>query len=112
LEELFRQIDFSTTSEIDYSTFIAAMMDQKFMTREEYLWRAFKSMDQSNSGSITIEDLGRALHNLGGSDAPIDPDEVKNIMANADTNHDGEISFEEFSACICGPVRPSYLPSE
>jgi len=110
LEELFALVDFNSSSEIEYSTFIASTVEQKCLNREEYLWRAFKSMDQNNRGSLTVDDLVQGLESLGDSNAPIDPDEVKRIMQKADTDGNGEISFEEFTVCICGDTRTNANP--
>jgi len=70
------------------------MMDQKYYHKQEHLWRAFKSIDQDNSNCITMKELTKALESIAGQDAPVNPEEAKNIMRQTDTNGDGLISFE------------------
>lgn len=105
LQELFDEIDFNSSSQIEYSTFIASMMDERYFHKEEHLWRAFKSMDQNNVGAITVQELAKALQDLDSSDAPVTADEIKRIMEKADTNGDGQITFDEFAALICGKTH-------
>lgn len=102
IQEVFQKVDFTGSSEIEYSTFIASMMDQKYYHKQEHLWRAFKSIDQDNSNCITMKELTKALESIAGQDAPVNPEEAKNIMRQTDTNGDGLISFEEFAAMLCG----------
>jgi len=102
LEELFGKVNFNGSSEIEYSTFIAAMMNQRLFHKQEHLWRAFKTIDQDNTNCITAEQLSQSLRNLDMTDAPVSPEEIQSVMSKTDINGDGLISFEEFVALICG----------
>jgi len=102
LEDFFQKVDFNHNSQIEYSTFIAAMLDQKYFHRREHLWRAFKAIDQENKNVITVDQLTEAFKNLDQTDAPVTHEEIQSIMQKTDTNQDGMISFEEFVALICG----------
>jgi len=102
LEELFGKVNFNGSSEIEYSTFIAAMMNQRLFHKQEHLWRAFKTIDQDNMNCITAEQLSQSLRNLDMTDAPVSPEEIQSVMSKTDINGDGLISFEEFVALICG----------
>jgi len=102
LQEVFEKVGFNGSSEIEYSTFIASMMDQKFYHKQEHLWRAFKAIDQDNNNCITVQQLSQALKHLDGSGAPVSSEEIQSIMQKSDTDGDGLISFEEFSTLICG----------
>ncbi|XP_051141387.1 polcalcin Che a 3 [Andrographis paniculata] len=54
--------------------------------------RVFKRFDANGDGNISAKELGDALQELGS----VDPDEIKCMMAELDTDGDGFISFTEF----------------
>ncbi|KAK7812198.1 polcalcin Ole e 3 [Quercus suber] len=56
--------------------------------------RIFKSFDANGDGKISSAELGDALKTLGSVTA----EEVKRMMTEIDTDGDGFISFQEFTA--------------
>ncbi|KAL9259803.1 putative fructokinase-6, chloroplastic [Drosera capensis] len=56
--------------------------------------RIFKRFDANGDGKISSTELGDALKGLGS----VTPDEVQRMMAEIDTDGDGFISLEEFTA--------------
>ncbi|KAL7255877.1 hypothetical protein ACSBR1_009922 [Camellia fascicularis] len=56
--------------------------------------RIFKRFDANGDGKISSSELGDALKGLGS----VTTDEIKRMMVEIDTDGDGYISFEEFTA--------------
>ncbi|KAG2178976.1 hypothetical protein INT43_001825 [Umbelopsis isabellina] len=59
------------------------------------LWSWFKAVDTDNSGSLTADELQRALVN--GDWSPFNIETVRNIVNMFDTNNTGTIDFNEFA---------------
>lgn len=55
--------------------------------------KIFKRFDSNGDGRISAVELGDTLKTLGS----VTEEEVKNMMAEIDTDGDGFISFEEFT---------------
>lgn len=70
-------------------------MDARTFLKEEYLKTAFKMFDTDNSGKIDAKELDVLLS--GEEFKGIYTDEqLREAIAEVDTNGDGEIDFEEF----------------
>eukprot|EP00005_Dracoamoeba_jomungandri_P001870 CAMPEP_0174257624 /NCGR_PEP_ID=MMETSP0439-20130205/6736_1 /TAXON_ID=0 /ORGANISM="Stereomyxa ramosa, Strain Chinc5" /LENGTH=159 /DNA_ID=CAMNT_0015340787 /DNA_START=24 /DNA_END=499 /DNA_ORIENTATION=- len=54
---------------------------------------AFSLFDKDGDGSITADELGTVMQSLGHQPTP---DELADMIADVDTNGDGEIDFSEF----------------
>eukprot|EP00644_Phytophthora_capsici_P013499 jgi/Phyca11/115922/e_gw1.29.63.1 len=63
----------------------------------ERYYEEFHEFDVDNSGSISPEEL-RQLLLASGED--MDDAELASVIQQADTDHDGEINFEEFIALM------------
>ncbi|CAN1290211.1 Calcium-dependent protein kinase 17 [Linum perenne] len=81
---------------IDYDEFITATMHLNRMDREEHLYTAFQHFDKDNSGFITTEELQQALREFGINDDK----ELKDILAEVDSDNDGRINYDEFVAMM------------
>ncbi|KAI8391189.1 uncharacterized protein BYT42DRAFT_555980 [Radiomyces spectabilis] len=64
---------------------------------EDELMECFKAFDKNQDGQISRKELEEVLNKLG---EKLSPDEIKNMMEDADTNKDGYIDFEEFKKII------------
>ncbi|CAM9837827.1 unnamed protein product, partial [Pylaiella littoralis] len=82
--ELLSSID----TKLDYQKFLAATMEKEVFLRRENLRKAFDHFDLQMTGNINKEDLLQAL----GSE-----ERARTMLEDVDTNHDGQISFDEFS---------------
>ncbi|KAA8493066.1 Calcium-dependent protein kinase 10 [Porphyridium purpureum] len=92
LDLIITSYDVDGDGEIDLSEFISAMTDISKLNTEENIRKAFAEFDKDGSGSITADEVLHALRDV----AHMDLEEAKRVVKEADTNGDGEISWEEF----------------
>lgn len=59
--------------------------------------RLFNSMDLDNNGSLDCHELRLLLRKLG-----VDEKEISLLVASIDIDHDGSLSFDEFSKVMFG----------
>ncbi|MCO5563432.1 hypothetical protein L7F22_017074 [Adiantum nelumboides] len=97
VRQLMDAADVDGNGTIDYLEFISATMQMNKMEKGDHLFSAFQYFDKDGSGYITMEELEEALtkHGMG------DPQAIKEIIAEVDTDHDGRINYEEFVAMMC-----------
>jgi len=79
-----------TNDEIHYSEFLAAMVSTQIALNDNLLLETFRRFDADGSGFITSENL-RAV--LGST---FDEEVLSEMLAEADTSHDGKVSLHEF----------------
>ncbi|PKA63069.1 Calcium-dependent protein kinase 17 [Apostasia shenzhenica] len=96
LKQLMDAADADGNGTIDYEEFITATVHMNRMDREEHLYKAFQYFDKDNSGFITKEELEQALKEKGLHDTK----EIKDIIKEADSDHDGKINYNEFVAMM------------
>ncbi|PIM98701.1 Ca2+/calmodulin-dependent protein kinase, EF-Hand protein superfamily [Handroanthus impetiginosus] len=90
--QLMEAADVDGNGTIDYIEFITATMHMNRMERENRLYKAFEYFDKDKSGYITIEELEHVLKEYNMVDAKA----IKEILAEVDTDHDGNINYDEF----------------
>merc|ERR1712110_1192173 len=94
---MIQTVDENGDGEIDFREFINMMKSNDTDTDDE-LRRAFDIFDADNSGFIDREELKAVIAKLMG--APLSEEELDAMMKEADTNSDGQVSFEEFKAMM------------
>ena len=57
VQKLLKALDPNDDGQIEYNNFIAAAYDKKKLLSDENLYRAFKMLDKTGSGTITKIDL-------------------------------------------------------
>jgi len=97
----FEAIDYNNQEEIHYSEFLAAMAATRIKMHDDLIQKTFHRFDVDNSGFITRENLKQVLGDV------FKEEEVDSIMADLDTSHDGQISYEEFFEYITHPEAHS-----
>jgi len=101
LEKHFKQVDADASGSIDYTEFIAAMMQEAQYLQEDVCWEAFRVFDRNGDGKISKNELAQVLADESvQSNTAADTIRVADIMQSADTNGDGEIDFEEFMGML------------
>ncbi|XP_059315358.1 calcium-dependent protein kinase 17-like [Lycium ferocissimum] len=96
IQQLMEAADADGNGTIDYEEFITATMHMNRMDKEEHLYTAFQYFDKDNSGYITVEELEQALRDFGIDDGK----DIKDIVAEVDSNNDGRINYDEFAAMM------------
>jgi len=89
--KVFEALDYNHDQEIHYSDFLAAMATTRIEVDDAALSDAFRRFDADCSGFITVENLRDVLGDQVGLEA---------FIKEADQNHDGRLSFAEFSAYL------------
>jgi Ca2+-binding EF-hand superfamily protein len=95
-EKIFAAIDQDHTGRVNYLEFMASTIPSSFLMDDARLKHAFDRMDTDSSGYITPENLKEILG------ADFDQHSVQKMIAAADYEHDGRISFQEFVKLIRG----------
>jgi calcium-dependent protein kinase len=90
LDAWFKQADVDDSGRVDYTEFIAAMLEAHGEIQSKQIDEAFRIFDQENKGYITPENLRGVL---GVSE---DSEYVELLLREADANGDGKISYREF----------------
>jgi len=90
VDAMFDAVDLDGNNCIDYTEFVMATMNEKDLITNEKLKAAFRLFDKDNSGTISPEEIRKAL-GIDSSDK-----HLNDLIAEVDENGDGEIQFDEF----------------
>jgi len=98
LQRFLLELDPKNTGNIDFQSF-SDLIRNKMAERDtlEQIQMAFQMLDMEKSGKITFSNLKKVAKELGET---ISDQELHEMINEADTDNDGEISFEEFVALI------------
>lgn len=89
IERIIEECDADGSDFIDYSEFLTAAMDWRGTLSKKKLQSAFKTFDLNGDGKIDINELKEMIGGL-------DNEDYREIMREADKNHDGVIDYDEF----------------
>ncbi|KAG9151527.1 hypothetical protein Leryth_027055 [Lithospermum erythrorhizon] len=103
VKQLMEAADVDGNGSIDYIEFITATMHRHRLERDEHLYKAFQHFDKDHSGFITRDELATAMKEYGMGNN----DTIREIIAEVDTDNDGNINYEEFVAMMRGGTQPS-----
>merc|ERR1712188_39651 len=98
IDKMVREMDKDGDATIDLEEFmimLAEKMNQK--DGKEEMLKGFAMFDDDKTGKISFNNFKRVATELGET---LTDDQLKEIMAEADEDKDGEISKEEFLAVI------------
>lgn len=73
------------------------MSDQLTENQIEEFIKAFKEIDEDNSGTITMKELGKMLKSMGHNPSEA---ELQDMMSEVDSDGSGSIDFPEFLALM------------
>lgn len=116
-QKLLEDIDTDKDGRIDYGEFISAAFDSSKVINDENLKIAFKLLDSDENGYIDANELKRVFShsNLGGipSNRLNLPENFwDRMIAKADTDQDGKVSFKEFKDHMLQIVQKSCIDSQ
>lgn len=90
--KIFNSLNTANHDRVNYSDFLAAMLASRIELNQNHLRSAFDRFDRDGSGVITIQNLRDVL---GSTHNGV---KVEELLAQADLDKSGKISFEEFTA--------------
>ncbi|CAA6667322.1 unnamed protein product [Spirodela intermedia] len=94
---LMEAADVDGNGTLDYGEFVAVSIHLKKIGNDDHLRQAFSYFDKNSTGYIEIEELRESL----ADDLGLNYEEViKSIIHDVDTDKDGRISYEEFTAMM------------
>lgn len=119
LSRLFTLFDHSGDGQINFKEFIVGVSAIVRGTLEEKLTFSFYLFDMDNSGCISPEEMTKVLHSMNNTvsyfgdeklpDSRVDT-MVKEIFAEHDVNHDGQLNFVEYmNAVAAHPTLVSFV---
>lgn len=95
VEWIMKQVDVDNSGFIDYSEFVVAASRKETLINKSNLEICFKSFDTDGNGKISSSELKAILDN-GNTDNEI----WARLVAEVDSNGDGEIDLQEFKAMM------------
>lgn len=101
VEEIITNLDQDGDGNIDYTEFLVSCYDLQKNISVQQLEIAFKMFDTDGSGTITLDEIRKAL----GSDEIIAEEDWVKILSEADQNGDGCIDLREFIALMSKSVK-------
>lgn len=84
---------------LNYGEFVAISVHLKKMGNDEHLRKAFQFFDRNESGYIEIDELRDSLSDTDDTDGNGE-EVIKAIIQDVDTDKDGRISYDEFTAMM------------
>ena len=84
---------------------MSACIDRKVLKNKDDVKIAFNILDANKDNKISLEDFDDLFNSYGG--ARMDNELWNNLLAEADKNGDGVVSFEEFNDAMGNMLRKS-----
>jgi calcium-dependent protein kinase len=96
VRQMFDTLDFNSDEEIQYSDFLAAMLNTRIQLSDSLLLSAFKRFDADHSGYITVDNVQTVMGHT------FDAKKARALIREADHTMDGQISYQEFVMYVTG----------
>ena len=98
IQKLIMQLDPQNTGTINYQEFFDLIQEKVSQKdQEEQIKMTFDMLDSDRKGKITFKYLKKVAEALG---EEISDQEIREMINEADTDNDGEISYEEFVSLV------------
>ncbi|CAJ1941943.1 unnamed protein product [Sphenostylis stenocarpa] len=97
---LLSNMDENGNGYVEFDELVHAIMpdiNETVLINQEQLLEVFRSFDRDGNGYITAAELAGSMSKMG---HPLSYHELASMMAEADSNGDGVISFNEFAALM------------
>jgi len=111
IDELFQKLDGNGDGTLDFSEFLVAAADRQTVLDRQHILAVFDEFDKSHTGELTWRDLQKVFRedDRSGQFWKYTVFNVKANMKEADTDHDGTISREEFEAMLADTKNSSRI---
>lgn len=86
-------MDLDKNGKINYNEFIASLIGDDYCQKKDYVDYIFHYFDADRNGKISRTELTQAITCMG---FEVPAKFINDLIAEADLNHDEEISYEEF----------------
>ena len=98
IQRIIQELDPNNTGAIDYQNF-SDLIHSKMSERDQIddIRTAFDMLDFDKTNKITFKNLKQIAKELG---EELTDKEIQELINEADTDNDGEVSFEEFVALV------------
>ena len=93
VSQIISSLEVRTHNVLTYTEFVMGCIDSSFYTNPKYLLEAFHRFDINQDNYISFGDISDCFSRFG---VEMPPEEIHQMMAQADLNHDSKISFDEF----------------
>mmetsp|Transcript_24217 Transcript_24217/g.48164 ORF Transcript_24217/g.48164 Transcript_24217/m.48164 type:complete len:160 (-) Transcript_24217:76-555(-) len=95
LKDMISEVDADNSGALDFAEFLTMMVRKiRGVDVEKEIASAFRSFDQDGSGTIDAPELEKILRDI---DEKLTPEDIQNMMAEADVDGDGQINYTEFA---------------
>ena len=102
---IFTNIDTDNNGYIESEEFIRACINPRLFNSQNYIKFAFDYFDTDRSYTISIDEIeAKFLQTIKNQNSKTKK-ELKKLFDKIDLNHDGQISFEEFTLMIKGVIN-------
>ncbi|KAI0209245.1 Calmodulin [Lamellibrachia satsuma] len=99
LMDMVNEVDENDSGAVDFPEFLKMMARMVTNTDTEVETReAFRCFDVDNNGYIKVDEMRYVMRNLG---VDMSEREINELIAEADTNKDGRITYESFAVLMC-----------
>jgi calmodulin len=100
LMDMINEVDEDGSGTVDFPEFLN-MMAKKIQNTdsvEDEIKEAFRVFDKEGRGHISTEEFRFVMRNIG---SQMTDEEIEEMIEEADHDHDGLISYDEFAALLC-----------
>jgi Ca2+-binding EF-hand superfamily protein len=95
IKEIFNKVDLDKDGYISFKEFVSAIIGTASLPSEERVKHCFDAFDLDKDGTITLEELSTRIGRYSN-----EVEIFREVFAEIDLNHDGEIDYNEFREAI------------
>lgn len=92
-ETIMLSVDANSNGVMDFDELLSSRINRKLTSSEERMRKLFKCLDRDGSNTLTADEIKEAVISI---DSGISLEKCKQLIAEADTNKDGVIDYEEW----------------
>jgi calcium-dependent protein kinase len=90
---IMMSVDANSNGVMDFDELLSSRINRKLTSKEERMRKIFKCLDRDNSNTLTADEIKDAVVSINSS---ITVKRCQELIAEADTNNDGVIDYEEW----------------